>query len=270
MKQVLATIISNDEIISGGVARQDAPTVLSGRLIWLHCPAITKEAKPGQFVMVRCDNLTLPRPFSIHQSNERGDLALLYAVLEGGKGTNWLSQRCAGDAVELFGPLGKGFSVPRRSSRLLLIAGGNGIAPLYFLAQDAVKRGHIVTMIYGTANASRYSENLLPAKVKMIKVTEDGSIGRKGRATDIMREFINQTDQVFACGPMSMYKDMYKRRKRLLRDKPVQVSLEIMMGCGRGICYGCTVKTRQGLKAVCTDGPVFKLDDILWDELPRL
>jgi dihydroorotate dehydrogenase electron transfer subunit len=270
LKQVLATVISNDEIIPGGFIRQDAPTILGSRLIWLHCPAIAKEAKPGQFVMVRCGNLTLPRPFSIHQRNEKGNVALLYAVLEGGKGTNWLSQRCAGVNIELFGPLGNGFSIPSKPCRLLLVAGGNGIAPLFFLAQDAVKKGYTMTLIYGTANANRYPENLLPAEVRLISVTEDGSVGRTGRATDIMTEFIDQADQVFACGPMSMYKDMYKQRKRLLKDKPVQVSLEIMMGCGRGICYGCTIKMKQGLKEVCVDGPVFKLDDILWDELPQL
>ncbi len=81
-------------------------------------------------------------------------------------------------------------------------------------------------------------------------------------------EIVSWADQIFACGPMAMYRDMALRKQELkLEGKPVQVSLEVNMGCGRGVCYGCTVKTRKGLKQVCRHGPVFNLEDILWDEL---
>ncbi|MQY72862.1 MAG: hypothetical protein GH142_04240, partial [Dehalococcoidia bacterium] len=77
-----------------------------------------------------------------------------------------------------------------------------------------------------------------------------------------------QVDQVFACGPMPMYRDMFNRQRELkLEGRPVQVSLEVRMGCGVGVCYGCTVKTKSGLKQACKDGPVFNLDDMLWNEL---
>jgi dihydroorotate dehydrogenase electron transfer subunit len=88
----------------------------------------------------------------------------------------------------------------------------------------------------------------------------------------ITPEVIKWADQVFACGPTAMYRDMASRKKELgLTAKSVQVSLEARMGCGRGVCYGCTVRTQTGLKQVCKDGPVFELDDIIWDELsPKL
>ena len=85
--------------------------------------------------------------------------------------------------------------------------------------------------------------------------------------TELLPDHIDWADQVFVCGPMPMYVDMYRRRQELLKGKPAQISLEVRMGCGLGICYGCTVKTRSGLRQVCRDGPVFDLDDIIWDEL---
>ncbi|MBI2288225.1 MAG: dihydroorotate dehydrogenase electron transfer subunit, partial [Chloroflexi bacterium] len=79
-------------------------------------------------------------------------------------------------------------------------------------------------------------------------------------------EYVDWADQVFACGPLPMYRHIDEGFPQL-KNKPVQVSLEVVMGCGRGICYGCTVKTKDGLKMVCEDGPVFDLADIIWDEL---
>jgi dihydroorotate dehydrogenase electron transfer subunit len=86
--------------------------------------------------------------------------------------------------------------------------------------------------------------------------------------TDLLPNFINWSDQIFACGPMPMYRDMAQRKRQLgLEGKPVQISLEVVMGCGHGVCYGCTIRTKKGLKQVCKDGPVFDLDDIIWEEM---
>ncbi len=256
MKQVVATVISKSEVMPGVY------------LIWLESPRIAAVAKPGQFVMVRCgegDELPLPRPLSIHQRD--GDrIALLFAVV--GKGTEWLSQRKAGGNIDLFGPLGNGFSIQSRAKNLLLVAGGMGLAPLCFLAQQAVRETRSVTVLLGAATGPLYTEcpeNLLPSGIKLVAATEDGTVGYHGRVTDLIPEHVNQADQVFACGPLPMYKAMGQMPE--LKDKPVQISLEVGMGCGRGLCYGCTIKTKQGLKKVCQDGPVFNLDDILWDEL---
>lgn len=264
MKQVFASVISSSGVMPG-IARPHARTILSSRIIWLRCPEIAREARPGQFVMVRCgEDCVLPRPFSIHQVND-GSIALFFAVWEDGKGTNWLSQCHKDDTVELFGPLGNGFSIQSASRNLLLVAGGHGIAPLYFLAEEALRKECAVTLLYGTADKGRY---LLPLEIDQIAATEDGSVGRKGMVTELLPDFVAWADQVFACGPMPMYRDMVLRRQEFgLEGKPVQVSLEVGMACGRGLCYGCTIKTRQGLKKVCQDGPVFDLDDVLWGEL---
>ncbi|MFC1932007.1 dihydroorotate dehydrogenase electron transfer subunit [Chloroflexota bacterium] len=240
-------------------------------IIGLRCPEF-QEAKPGQFVMVRCGaECLLPRPFTIHQL-KNDNISLYLGVWEDGQGTNWLSQRQIGDAIELFGPLGNGFSIYQNSQNLLLLAGGIGIAPLHFLAQEALNEGYSVSMIFGAQSKTQlYPKNLLPSGIKLVATTEDGTVGHKGMITDLLPNFTDWADQVFACGPLAMYRDMaLKKRELKLEGKPIQVSLEARMGCGRGVCYGCTIKTKQGLKRVCQDGPVFNLDDVLWDELNYL
>jgi len=232
--------------------------------MWLDCPALASAARPGQFVMVDCGaECLLLRPFSIHRVNEDGQIALFFVVLEDGKGTQWLSRRKAGDSVRLLGTLGNGFTINIDANNLLLVAGGNGIAPLYFLADDALKRGYSVRILYGTADTKRCP---LPPEVELVSATEDGSAGYKGRITDLIPEHIGWADQVFACGPLPMYRAMAAKRRKLLKDKPTQISLEMRLGCGVGVCYGCTIKTKVGLKQVCQDGPVFDLDAVVWGE----
>ncbi len=253
MKQSLAQIISNAEVM---------PEV---RLIWLESPEIASAASPGQFIMVRCgagSEMLLRRPLSIHQV-DNGRLALLFSVV--GKGTLWLSRRKAGESLDLFGPLGNGFAIDDDSKNMLLVAGGLGIAPLCFLAEHAATSGHAVRMLIGAATATQLCpRHLLPAQGDCISATEDGSAGIKGMITDFLPEHADWAEQIFACGPAPMYRNMAENFPQL-NGKPVQVSLEIMMGCGLGVCYGCTIKTKGGLKQVCKDGPVFDLRDIDWE-----
>ena len=256
MKQSHAFVIASNEVMPGVY------------LIWLESPQIASPAQPGQFAMVRCGEETLlRRPLSIHQvGNKKAKLALLFTVV--GKGTRWLSQRKVGDNIDLLGPMGNGYSILATSRNLLLVAGGIGIAPLGFLAQEALNQGLSVRLLLGAPTASQlYPGHFLPPKTELITATEDGTTGKKGMITDILPDFIGWADQVFACGPMSMYQTMAAQSQQLLKTKPVQISLEMRMGCGRGVCYSCTVKTKSGLKQVCKDGPVFDLADIGWDEL---
>lgn len=264
MKLIDAEILENRQVLPGHT-HAHARGILSSWLVWLKCPAIAREARPGQFVMVRCGPETaLPRPFSVHQADV-DRIALFYAVREDGRGTGWLSRQKSGASVSIFGPLGNGFAIAPKAQNLLLVAGGIGIAPLYFLARQAVKNNSKVTLLYGTVDSHRYP---VSSDIDVVAVTEDGSAGEKGLATDLLPRFADKADQVFACGPMPMYRDMFQRRKELeLEGEPVQISLEMRMGCGVGVCYGCTVKTKSGLKQVCKDGPVFELDEILWGEL---
>ena len=234
------------------------------RLVWLDAPGIAELARPGQFVMVRCGeghDPLLRRPLSIHRVDSTGRVALLFEVV--GRGTSWLSGRAEGDIVDLMGPLGSGFLVKPAAKNLLLVAGGIGIAPLAFLAEEATGLGRTVTVLLGAGKATQLCPgSQLPTGISIVKGTEDGSEGRKGLVTQIVGEFVGQADQVFACGPAAMYRSMTKLD--CLKGKSVQVSLEERMACGVGACYGCTVKTRMGLKQVCQDGPVFDLADIVW------
>jgi dihydroorotate dehydrogenase electron transfer subunit len=263
MKQTLAPIIFNNEVMPGT------------HLVWLEVPEIAATAQPGQFVMVRCGQDTLlRRPLSVHQTD--GDkLALLFTIV--GRGTRWLSQRQTGDSVDIFGPLGNGFRIDPATKNLLLVAGGIGIAPLRFLADVAVRQKKKVTLIIGASSvayllpisppAGLFNEGVLPSSINVVNATEDGSEGFKGLATDLMTAYIDHGDQVFACGPVGMYQTIASLSQQFPRLKSAQLSLEIMMGCGVGVCYGCTIKTRNGIKQVCQDGPVFALEDIIWEEL---
>jgi dihydroorotate dehydrogenase electron transfer subunit len=222
--------------------------------------------------MVNCgQDCVLPRPFSIHQVVDKEKITLYFAVLEDGKGTDWLSQRRVGDKIILIGPLGKGFSLKSKSRNLLLVAGGMGVATLYYLALEAVKHKHSVTLLYGTAVSNPYPGINLPSEINLITVTEDGTAGRKGKVTDLLPEYIERADQIFACGPLPMLRFMANEQNKLgVEGKNVQVSLEMRMGCGVGVCYGCTIRTKNGLKQVCKDGPVFNLDEIIWDDFIRV
>ena len=256
MKQLKAPIISALEVIP------------ETYLFRLEAPEIAAEAKPGQFVMVRCGKDTiLPRPLSIH-SVDGIQIALLFSVV--GKGTGWLSLKKKGDTLDIFGPLGNGYTINEKAKNLLLVAGGMGIAPLNFLADVGAGEGKKVTIIMGgrsgdcllpvTPPQSLFNKGMLPANFQCVNATEDGSEGFKGLATQLIPHYMEGIDQVFACGPMAMYRTIAKMPE--LKGKAVQLSLEIMMGCGTGVCYGCAIKTKSGLKQVCKDGPVFEMGEV--------
>jgi len=260
-KQTSCSVASNAEVMPGV------------HLMWIEAPNIAGSVLPGQFITVRCGDYTLRRPFSIHQVSSR-EIAILFKIT--GRGTLWLSQRQKHDRIDILGPLGKGFSIQSSAQNLLLVAGGIGIAPLAFLMQYASSR-HQMTLIHGAITAAQlYIERCQPTAinyqgVEFIPVTEDGSAGKKGMATDMLPDFLDRADQVYACGPVDMYKTMAEMPQRAgqsnLKLRKCQVSLEVRMGCGFGACYGCTINTEKGLKQVCSDGPVFELGDIIWQEV---
>jgi dihydroorotate dehydrogenase electron transfer subunit len=253
LKQVLATVLSNSQV---------RPNIY---LLGLQAPEIASKAEPGQFVMVRTGedhDPLLRRPLAIHRVSplsRASQVSLLFSVV--GRGTEWLARRAAGDTIDVLGPLGRGFDV--RADDLLLVAGGIGIAPLVALADAALAAGARVTLILGAPTRDDlYPTELLPSQVKLHLATEDGSAGEKGMATDLLADLASGFDQVFACGPLAMYQAMSSHNS--LKGKSVQVSLETRMGCGFGVCLGCAIETKQGMKLVCRDGPVFELEDIVW------
>jgi dihydroorotate dehydrogenase electron transfer subunit len=264
LKQTVARVNSNVSVFREA-PRNDRRSAAETRIIWLNCPDIASIAGPGQFVMIGCgENATLPRPFSIFRISG-GDLAILYAVYGEGRGTPWLAGRHTGDTVHLFGPLGNGFTLEPETRNVLLVGGGVGIAPLFFLGQYAAEHFCSVTFLYGSAGRGRYP---IPPELQPVPATEDGSVGYQGYVTDLIPLYAGKAQQIFVCGPLSMFKTIAQRSDELkLTGKKVQVSLEVRMGCGAGVCYSCTISTKQGLKQVCKDGPVFNLDDVVWDSL---
>ena len=261
MKNEHGEVLSNKELMSGTY------------LMWLKSPEIAQQAQAGQFVMVACgEETTLRRPISVH--NTDGDkLALLYMVV--GKGTDWLSHLKKGANADILGPLGNGFKItktPANTLSYLLIAGGIGIAPLRLLIEKLKPSCRQIILLQGAATAAKlYPKELLPPAVSLTVATDDGTAGHKGFVTELIPTFATTADEVIACGPMPMLRNLANNQKTLrLADKPVSISMEMRMACGQGICYGCTIRTKSGLKQVCKDGPVFDLNDVIWDEMARV
>lgn len=252
-------------------------------LTWFRSPEIGNGAYPGQFLMLRCDETApptsnlqppttndplLPRPMSFHRirTGPNGpEWSILYDVV--GRGTAWLSRRKPGDLVYGWGPLGRGYEIGHTSRNLLLVGGGIGIAPLVWLAEEAVAKQMSVTMVVGARDAEHvFPSHLLPPEVEVVVTTDDGSAGRKGFVTEPFGELLEWCDQSFACGPTAMMQAMAAVARASKTRRSLQVLLEERMGCGTGICYGCAVQVRarggRSMKLICKDGPRFEARDI--------
>jgi dihydroorotate dehydrogenase electron transfer subunit len=255
INQLTSAVLSNKEVLPGI------------HLVVIDSPQMSKAARPGQFIMVQCGKeLTLRRPLSIHRVTKSGQISFLFSKV--GKGTAWLTHCQKGDKLDLLGPMGNGFSINPAAKHVLLIAGGMGIAPLAFLAREISSQQKTVTLLAGARTSTGlYTQSLLNTNLEVVVTTEDGSAGIKGRVTDLISSHIGLTEQVFACGPLAMYQSMAAIIQKNKSVPDIQVSLEVRMGCGIGTCYGCSIKTRQGMKQVCHDGPVFNLEDVIWQEI---
>jgi dihydroorotate dehydrogenase electron transfer subunit len=236
-------------------------------LMWLSCPAVAKGATPGRFLMIHCsDSLDplLPRPMSFHRFRQSGgdrQFAILYDVR--GRGTAWLATRRPSDEITAFGPLGRGYELRSDAQNVLLVAGGMGVAAVIALADETIAAGRSVMLLQGARTKSLlFPHNLLPTDVEAVSATDDGSAGHHGLVTGLLAEHLPWTDQTFACGPNPMFASMAEVVKGARSRKPVQVLLEERMGCGTGVCYGCAVFTRKGVRLVCRDGPRFDLREV--------
>jgi dihydroorotate dehydrogenase electron transfer subunit len=227
-------------------------------------------AQPGQFVNVQCNigssyDPLLKRPFSIYSvSRDYGRVSILYNVV--GRGTAFLENVKPGMELDVIGPLGKGFNLDS-PVEYILVGGGVGAAPMLFAAEYLGQRGVLPVIILGAQNSQ-----LLPSQGRFERVakqlhvcTDDGSAGTKGMVTDILTRVLSKPQNriVLACGSKPMLQACLKLCKDF--DVRLQVSLEENMACGIGACTGCVVKTRQGYKRVCYDGPVFDAREVIWD-----
>jgi dihydroorotate dehydrogenase electron transfer subunit len=220
---------------------------------------------PGVFVNIRImdsDSPLLRRPISVHETDiENGILKLIYKVV--GEGTRKLSEKKQGDIVDIFGPLGTGFPIQSDAKSVVLIGGGVGIPPLYELGKRLAEKGVKVTTVLGARNAEGlFCLEEFGTLGRVVTATEDGSHGVKGFVTDAIREGKLEFDCLYACGPKPMLKalDLEFRGK-----KEGYLSFEERMACGIGACYGCMTKTKDGLKRVCKDGPVFRLGEAVYE-----
>jgi len=257
--QIKAKILSNKQISPGHFKMS------------LAAPSVAKKARPGQFIHVRCSDGIDPllrRPLSIHRARSK-TLEVFYKVV--GKGTTILAQKKTGDKLDIIGPLGNGFDLKAargKKQEAILVAGGMGIAPLFFLAERIAKSA---TIIIGAKTKKEVfcAKELKRLGAKVLISTDDGSMGKKGLATDLLKKILGNKPLVtiYACGPKQMLKQVSTIAKR--QHIPCQVSLENWMGCGLGACFGCVVRIGQAFefvyKRVCKDGPVFEAQEILWD-----
>jgi dihydroorotate dehydrogenase electron transfer subunit len=212
--------------------------------------------KPGQFVNISLPGFFLRRPISVC-CVEGQELTLIYKTV--GKGTACLSTLRTGKLDVLTG-LGNGYNLERAGDAPLLIGGGVGVPPLYELARQLKKRGLPVQVILGFNSISDvfYEEQFRALGCDVTVTTEDGSYGVKGFVTDALAG--KQYSYYYTCGPMPMLKAV---RKQCAGDG--EFSLEERMGCGFGACMGCSCKTTEGNKRVCREGPVFRKEEILWE-----
>lgn len=214
--------------------------------------------RPGQFVNIRLDGRFLRRPISVCDK-EGQILTIIYKVV--GAGTDQMSHLEAGTCLDLLTGLGNGYDLSRAGEKPLLLGGGVGIPPLYWLAKQLKKQSRNVTVILGfnTKDEVFYEDEFKALGVNVIVATADGTKGRKGFVTQV----VNDTgySYFYACGPLPMLKAVYQSI-----ECQGEMSFEQRMGCGFGACMGCSVKTVSGYKRICKEGPVLLKEEILWED----
>lgn len=215
----------------------------------------SKITAAGQFVNIKLDGRFLRRPISVCDCEE-GKLTLIYKVV--GEGTEQMSRIETGEELDVLCGLGNGYDISL-SAKPLLIGGGVGVPPLYYLAKRLIKAGQTPTVILGfnTKDEIFLEDEFKALGCKTYVTTADGSYGIKGFVTDAMAGI--DYDYFYTCGPMPMFKAIEN-----IVTTSGQYSFEERMGCGFGACMGCSCKTKDGYKRICKDGPVLKREEIIW------
>jgi len=212
---------------------------------------------PGQFINLRLEGRFLRRPISV---SDRGDesVTILYKVV--GQGTEQMAAMCPGKELNVLTGLGNGFDPSAAGQRPLLIGGGIGAAPLYWLARELREAGKCVTVLLGFNTKSEifYTDEFRALGCETLLTTADGSAGAEGFVTDALPE---DYSYYFACGPEPMLKAVWRSA-----SGAGQLSFEKRMGCGFGACMGCSCETITGYKRICKEGPVLRKEEILWED----
>ncbi len=240
MTATVFTILSNEQIAS--------------HIYKMRLEGATDGIKAGQFVDISVPGLFLRRPISVCDV-EGSVLTLIYKVV--GEGTQKMAAMAAGEELNLLTGLGNGYTIKNAGARPLLVGGGVGVPPLYYLAKQLRAQGLTVRVLLGfnTANEVFYEQEFNDLGCEVVVTTADGSHGTKGFVTAALD---GQQSYYYACGPIPMLRALIAAA-----GTQGEVSMEERMGCGYGVCVGCTIQTTQGNKRVCKDGPVFEAGDLL-------
>jgi dihydroorotate dehydrogenase electron transfer subunit len=245
---------------------------------------IAEQTRAGQFVAVAVGGddggMLLRRAFSIYSVRETGvyggTVEFIFSVT--GKGTAWLARQRPYDPIDIVGPLGRPFALPREPANCVLVGGGYGSAPLFLLADALRTRGCRVDAVLGASTGDRLF-GALDAKRMAASVaftTDDGSYGEKGQVSDVLPEVIDRVhaDVVYACGPMGMLEAVQRVAGAAYSGAgiPTQLAVEESMACGVGVCMTCVLPVigsddNTRMMRSCVDGPVFAGDRIRWDAL---
>ncbi len=216
----------------------------------------TSLTKPGQFINIKLEGKYLRRPISVCDYDS-DTITIIYKVV--GKGTEQMSEMKEGEKLDILSGLGNGFDITKADKDAVLLGGGAGIAPMYNLCKELVKKNVKVTVILGfnTKEEVYYEEEFKKAGAEVFITTVDGSYGEKGFVTDVLKNLTYS--YFFTCGPMPMFKAIEN-----VAVTSGQYSFEERMGCGFGACMGCSCKTKYGNKRICKDGPVLYREEIIW------
>jgi dihydroorotate dehydrogenase electron transfer subunit len=236
-------------------------------LLILQSPIPISDIFPGQFINVEIKEATeifLRRPFSVLDVDyEKRTISLLIKIL--GRGSRKLTESKEGLTISAIFPLGKSFTLPNKNDRILLIGGGSGVAPMLFLSKICGLNPASVSVLIGARSSSDHIDiTAYQSYGNFFFTTEDGSLGEKGYVTNhsVFAEQLAQFSKIYTCGPDLMMKSIGKTA--IENNIFCEVSLENMMACGFGVCLCCVENTRAGHKCVCTDGPVFNVNDLKW------
>lgn len=223
----------------------------------LKSAALASEAKPGQFIHINVESAKhlLRRPISICDV-EKDTVRIIFEIK--GEGTHLLNQKQAGDTLDVIGPLGRGFDI--KEGRAFVIGGGIGVFPLFMLCRTLDKP----EIFLGFRTKAQIAlEEEFAALGSLHIATDDGTYGHSGFAIDIMRDFPDKADVIYACGPAPMLKAVAAMAAE--RSIPAQISMEQRMGCGIGACLCCVCRTKDGYSKVCQSGPVFNADEVIFE-----
>jgi dihydroorotate dehydrogenase electron transfer subunit len=221
----------------------------------------------GQFANILVDkssNVFLRRPFSIFQVDYKcNTISVLIKAM--GEGTKCLANSKVGDSLSVIFPLGSGYSIPKTKSRVLMVGGGVGIAPLMLLSASLSNDSHQIEILIGAKSAGDLVLLDVFSEFGTVHTTtEDGSHGSRGFVTNhsLLQQDIKLFDIIYTCGPEPMMKAVAKLAYS--NNIACEVSLENTMACGYGVCLCCVTETMQGHRCVCTDGPVFDIKQLKW------